>query len=244
VAVSEVLARSESPRGEVVLLRRERDSELELRVNGVFVMDTLETSTERVLATLAIDELQQVRPPEAMQDLRVLVGGLGLGFTLAAFLRSPLVAEVVVAEIEPALVAWHHDGLIAPTAGVSHDSRVRMHHGDVRDVVRAQSPGSLDAIVLDVDNGPGFLVYDANADIYEETFLAACKTTLRRDGKVAVWSNAPAPQLHQALWQVFGSADQHHMTVRLGDRSDSYTAYVAPARPVDEEENEQWFSAR
>src|SRR4051812_4530482 len=95
------IARAESSRGEVVLRRRERDGALELRVNGVFVMDDQETSTERALASLALDAATGNGPQnrDRHRALRVLVGGLGLGYTLAAFLESPDVASILVAEI-------------------------------------------------------------------------------------------------------------------------------------------------
>lgn len=230
--MSDVLARSESPRGEVVLLRRERDGELELRVNGVFVMDTRETSTERAIAVLALDEIEQARPVAGLRDVRVLVGGLGLGFTLAALLRNPEITEIEVVEIEPAVVGWHQDGLIPHTAGIIEDPRVWLRVGDVRDVVGARSPGSLDAIVLDVDNGPGYLVYDANATLYETDFLTSCRSRLAPAGRLVVWSAQEASGLNAALSHVFGSADLHHMAVQLGNRSETYAAYVAPARSV------------
>ena len=135
-------------------LRRRDDGALELRVNGVFVMDDVETSSEQALARTVI----------ALGASEILVGGLGLGYTLRALLASPQVSRVVVAELHPEIVGWMRDGTI-PGAELLTDERTHVVVGDVRDVVEAQSPASLDAVVLDVDNGPDFLVHDDNAAV-------------------------------------------------------------------------------
>ena len=105
-----------------MLRRRAYDGALELRVNGVFVMDTRETGTERLLAELSLADLP------ANRGLKVLVGGLGLGFTLAAVLRDERVGTVIVAEIEPSLVGWHEQGIV-PGSGIG-DQRVEVVTGD------------------------------------------------------------------------------------------------------------------
>lgn len=235
-----VIARAMSPRGEIVLRRRPWDGELELRVNGVFAMDTRESTTERALATLGLDEVVQSRDALDAAALTVLVGGLGLGFTLRQLAASPLVARLVVAEIEPALVAWHRAGLVPRGAEILDDPRVTVVVADVRDVLADQPPRSLDLMVLDVDNGPGFLVYDANAALYRDEFLAECRGRLAPAGRLVVWSGHPAPDLHNALERVFGSAASHATAVSLGSRADHYYVYVAPAR---QEEAPAW-SAR
>ncbi|MGI8702324.1 MAG: hypothetical protein ACR2JU_14195 [Nocardioidaceae bacterium] len=224
------IARAQSPRGEVLLRRRTCDGELELRVNGVFVMDTLETSTERLLATLALEELRASRGPIGPGSLRVLVGGLGLGFTVVELARSPLVGQIVVAEIELALLEWHLAGLVPHMVEILRDPRVSVRAVDIRHEVEAHSEGSFDVIVLDVDNGPGFLVYDDNAALYEDGFLARCAHALTPGGKLLVWSGHAAPDLRNALERVFGSVDSHATAVTLGSRSDHYYAYVAPSR--------------
>ena len=193
------IARAESPRGEVVLRRRSRDGALELRVNGVFVMDSRVTVSERGLATLALARLAQARSAKTAGPVSVLIGGLGLGYTLVEFAASPMVGDVVVAEIEPALVDWHASGLVPHTVEIMRSPAVRVVVRDVREVVAAQPAGSLDAIVLDVDNGPGFLVYGDNAPIYRPEFLARCREALADEGVLVVWSAAPASELQDAL---------------------------------------------
>ncbi|MGH3506096.1 MAG: spermidine synthase [Nocardioidaceae bacterium] len=210
-----------SERGEAVLRRREEDGALELRVNGVFVMDTVETSSERVLARAT---LSTVSPDRSM--LTVLVGGLGLGYTLTEVLADPRVAYVTVAEIEPDLVAWHRRGLVPPTSPALEDPRTEIVVGDVRRVIATQPAGSLDLVLLDVDNGPAYLVYDANAAVYELPFLQACGDTLASEGVLAVWSAAEAPQLAAAIEQVFGHVDQLVAPVTLGRRETTYHVLV------------------
>src|SRR5688572_30747248 len=121
-----------------VVLRRRPDGATELRVNGVFVMDDVETTSARRLAQVALD----LGAPD------VLVGGLGLGYTVRALLADARVRRVVVAELHPEVVE----------AVALVDPRLEVVTGDVRDVVAAQADGSTDAVLLDVDNGPDFLV--------------------------------------------------------------------------------------
>ncbi len=216
------VARAATERGEVVLRRRDDDGALELRVNGVFVMDTVETQTERLLARTTLDALPEAAPE---QGLTVLVGGLGLGFTLAEVLRDERVTDVIVAEIEEDLVRWHRDGLIAgsPIA----DSRVRAVVADVRDVVRELPPASLDMLLLDVDNGPAFLVYDTNAAVYREEFLRRCYDATRPGGITAVWSADTSDELSATLAAVFGDCDEQKIPVTLGRRETSYHLFLA-----------------
>jgi spermidine synthase len=211
------IARSQSERGEVVLRRRESDDALELRVNGVFVMDTRETSTERALATASLAALDS-----DAGGLTVLIGGLGLGFTLAQVLADPRVGRVVVAEIEPDVVRWHRDGVVPDTVHAVRDPRTDISVDDVRRVVDSQPPGSLDLLLLDVDNGPGYLVYDDNADVYAEGFLYTCRSRIRRGGLVAVWSSAASPELVSVMRVVFGGCEELSLPVSLGTRATSY----------------------
>jgi spermidine synthase len=225
------LARSVSDRGELALLRR-ADGTLELRVNGLFAMDTAETSSERLLASHALGSIDA-----ASVGLSVLVGGLGLGFTVAALLDDPRVVRVVVAEIEPDLVRWHRNGVIpsprlvesarhrGADAGLLDDPRIEVLAGDVRDVVAAQPARTYDVVLLDVDNGPGFLLYDRNADIYREPFLTACRAALRPGGSIAIWSACESTPLADAVGAVFEAADVIPVAVTLNERRTHYHLY-------------------
>jgi spermidine synthase len=190
-------------------LRRRDDGSIELRVNGVFVMDDVETSSELALAKAAL----------GARD--ILVGGLGLGFTLRAVLEPAQVRHVLVAELHPEIVGWMRDGTIAG-ADLLDDPRVDVVVGDVRTVVATQPPASLDAILLDVDNGPDFLVHDANAAVYETDFLAECALRLRPSGRLCVWSMAPSRSLTASMGVAFTNLTEKAFAVDLQGRDERY----------------------
>jgi spermidine synthase len=207
------LARAVSERGEL-LLRRRDDGAVELRVNGVFVMDDVETSSEELLASAALSLVLRPR--------RVLVGGLGLGYTVRALLTDQRVESVLVAEIEPAVVQWMRDGLVP---SVLEDPRVQVTVGDVRDVVLAQGPGTLDGVLLDVDNGPEFLVHNENSAIYSPDFLVECKRRLAAGGVLTVWSSSSSAALETVMREVFGACEIRPVPVRLQGRAETYYVY-------------------
>jgi spermidine synthase len=220
------LARTESDRGELVL--RERRSRgggpvvLELRANGVFVMDTAEHATERALAEAALDAVAEPR--------RVLVGGLGLGFTVDRVLGDRRVEHVDVVEIEPDLVTWMRDGTIPHGRQLLADRRVRVVVADIALAVAEAGETSYDVVLLDVDNGPDHLVHGANAALYDAPFLADVHARLAADGALVVWSADRSPALLAALRDVFGDADEHRHEVRLQDRDEHYWLYAAHRR--------------
>ena len=220
-----VLARADGPHGETVL--RRRGEVTELVVDGVFAMDSAQTSTEAALAGLALDRLTGREPAR----LRVCVGGLGLGVTARALLDDPRVARVEVVELDAALDGWARDGLVPGAQGLAADPRVRLHVGDVADVVPAFAPQSLDAVLLDVDNGPGFLVHGTNAGLYDAPFLAAAARTLAAGGVLAVWSADPSPGLLARLTDVCGACEEVRLPVRRGRHRFEYAIYLAPAPP-------------
>ena len=127
-------------------------------------------------------------PVATRTHARVLVGGLGFGFTRAAALaRLRDDARVVVAELVPAVVAWNRDLVGAHAGHPLRDPRVSVHEGDVADPMR-RGAGTWDAILLDVDNGPQGLVREANDGLYSRAGLALAHAALRARGTLAVWS--------------------------------------------------------
>ena len=185
-----------------VIVRRRDDGATELRVNGVFVMDDVETTSERRLAETVIER--------GARD--VLVGGLGLGFTVRGLLEDPRVRRVVVAELHPEVVA----------ASTVDDSRLEVVVGDVRDLVVAQADASSDAVLLDVDNGPDFLVHPDNAAVYGDAFVAECARVLRPGGTLAVWSMADSTPLRATLAAHLNDIQAERVPVRLQDRDEAY----------------------
>ena len=217
----ETIAQAVSPRGELVLRRRRRDDGepiVELRVNGVYVMDSAETSAERRLATEALSL--------AESPATAFVGGLGLGFTLAAVLADPRVQRVVVAEMEQVVAEWIRAGHVASTAHVLSDPRVDLQLDDVRRVLAEQPAGSVDAVLLDVDNGPNALVFDHNAGVYTGEFLRTCAERLRTGGVLAVWSAEPSGNLRDLMAVACSTCRHVPIPVYLQGRETAYHLYL------------------
>ncbi|WP_233552928.1 spermine/spermidine synthase domain-containing protein [Jiangella rhizosphaerae] len=219
------LVRHDGVDGEVVVRRRSTPDGpvYELIVNGTFLMDTAETSTERLLAGLLLD-----RHPE---PATVLVAGLGFGFTVGSLLADARVRRVDVVEIEPTLVDVLRRGVVPGLDAVVGDDRVRMVVDDVRAMLPAAPPSTYDGILLDVDNGPHFLVHEANAEVYERPLLSVAARALRPGGMLAVWSATPAPVLAGVLADAVGDVEQVVRTVRRETRDVDYHVYVA-RRPL------------
>lgn len=220
------VARASSERGEIVLRRRvdpqapaEAPAVLELRVNGVFVMDTVETTSEVALAEAALEA--SARPA------RVLVGGLGLGFTARGVLDDQRVERLVVVEIEEALVQWFRDGTVPHGQAFLADARASVAIADVQQVLAEAGPGSFDLVLLDVDNGPDFLVFDSNAAIYESRSLQRVLLALDDRGVLAVWSSTQSPRLEDTIRRVFGSCTSRPCPVVLQGREDVFWLYTA-----------------
>jgi spermidine synthase len=229
-----VVARGDTGHGELVL--RRRGEVTELIVDGVFAMDSACTSTEIALATLTLDRLAGGPgpvPPVADgpgPGWRVLVGGLGLGFTTAAVLADPRVAAVEVVELQELLPRWLRDGLLPSAAGLLDDPRLRLITGDVREAIELRRAASLDALLLDIDNGPLFLVHGSNAEVYREPFLRRAIRTLTPGGVLAIWSADPSPEL-AALLRAAGAAEVEEvpLDVQREGRRLRYAVYLARA---------------
>lgn len=193
------VAREVTPHGEVAL--RRRGEVLELVVDGAFAMDTVDTSTERLLASVALAEVAEPR--------RVLDGGLGLGFTARAVLADPRVEHLDVVELAEPLVRWARESLVPELAGLE-GPRCSLHVADVLDVVhgRAGPEAPWDLVLLDVDNGPDFLVHAHNAALYDGPALAAARAAVRPGGALVVWSSHRAPALLAGLEAVAGDGDE------------------------------------
>ncbi len=215
------IARAETERGEVVLRRRTSDSAadvLELRVNGVFVMDTLETTSEIELAAQALALVEQ---PSS-----VLIGGLGLGFTLQRVLADPRVERAVVVEIEEVLVRWMRDGTVPHGPAVLADTRATVLNADITMAI-AEARSTYDLVLLDVDNGPGYLVHDGNESVYQAEFLTRCRELPSPGGVLVVWSASASAELLTVLREVFGTAEEQAHHVLLQDRPEDYFLYLA-----------------
>ncbi len=178
------------------LVLSQREDEFVIRIGRHLLMSSRAHGTEEMLAELACASL------EGRDAARVLVGGLGMGFTLAAALRGlGRDARIVVAELVPALVAWNR-GPLAPLAGRPlDDARVTVREADVAEVMREQE-NAFDAILLDVDNGPSGLTRAANDWLYSHAGLRAAHGALRGRGVLGVWSVAPDPAFTRRLREI------------------------------------------
>jgi spermidine synthase len=222
----ETLARHQGPRGEVVLRRRLADGSAvdELIINGTFAMDSSETGTERRLAELAV--------PNGRAH-RVLVGGLGLGYTVAT-LTSLEVHTIDVVEIEQCLIDWAYEKITPSLAAVARNPRVHLHAADIRLVLDGTInalTGPWDAIVLDVDNGPDFLIHRHNRALYAEQGLRAAYAQLAPDGTLAIWSQGPVLTLRRTLERIAPSVREHVIDVSRGERRFSYAIYTVRRGP-------------
>ena len=210
-----VLDRVTTPRGELVL--RRVDGAFEVISNGVFLMDTRDGRSERALVRAAV-----ARNPEAR---RLLVGGLGVGFSLLEAVASPGLTGIDVVEIEPVLVGWHQTHLRDLTGSALHDQRVEVLQRDVRAHLR-ESPGRYDIVCLDVDNGPGWTVTEDNNELYSADGLATCVEALVPGGVLAVWSAHRSPAYEQLVRETLGNLEVIEVEVARGEPDVVYLASV------------------
>ncbi|GAA3487134.1 spermidine synthase [Streptomyces cremeus] len=198
------LDRRQGPYGEVVL--RRRGDAYEIIANGCFLMDTSDGRSERLLVDAAYAALH---PAPGAPRPSVLIGGLGVGFSLAHAAAQDRWGRVVVVERERAVVDWHREGpLGAVTAAALADPRVEIVLADLiahlRDADPAGAPDgtaadTYDALCLDIDNGPDWTVTDDNRNLYTPAGLAACLRRLNPGGVLAVWSAQPSTAFEDAL---------------------------------------------
>ncbi|MFG2328969.1 spermidine synthase [Streptomyces sp. NPDC048604] len=186
------LDRREGPYGEVVL--RRRDEHFEIIANGTFLMDTSDGRSERLLVDAARDALPADRPAPS-----VLIGGLGVGFSLAHAAADPRWGRITVVEREAAIIDWHRTGPLVPLSAASlADPRSAVLHTDLVAHLHT-SAETYDALCLDIDNGPDWTVTEDNLGLYSPAGLAACKDRLNPGGVLAVWSAQPSSTFENSL---------------------------------------------
>lgn len=179
--------------GELRLFRQGRDFAIKLGGIGGELMNTRTHGSEDKLAELVCPRVRERAQP------RVLVGGLGMGFTLAAALKQMGdKAEVVVAELVPGVIEWNRGPLGEHAGYPLNDPRTVVHEGDVAELLKARKD-AFDAILLDVDNGPDGLTHEANGWLYSPEGLKVAKAALRPKGLLAVWSAGPDPRFTERL---------------------------------------------
>ncbi|MGW4700157.1 spermidine synthase [Streptomyces sp. NPDC004285] len=187
------LDRREGPYGEVVL--RRRAEHYEIIANGTFLMDTSDGRSERLLIDAALAAL----PEESRTGASVLIGGLGVGFSLAHAAADPRWGRIAVAEREEAIIDWHRGGPLAALSGDAlADPRTVILHTDLVAHLRTTTD-TYDALCLDIDNGPDWTVTEDNESLYSAEGLAACAARLNPGGILAVWSARPSADFEDSL---------------------------------------------
>ncbi len=176
---------------ELRLMRR--GTEYSIMTGGIELMNSRLSGSEEALATLAFERIG------ARPGARILIGGLGMGFTLRAALGAfGTDAKIVVAELVQGVIAWARGPLGDLYSGSLSDPRATIHQGDVGELIRAEE-AAWDAILLDVDNGPGGLSRKENDGLYSTSGLAAAKRALRPGGVLEVWSSTRDTAFTQRL---------------------------------------------
>jgi spermidine synthase len=215
----ELLAQTQSPDGTVIQLTR-RDDEYVILAAGRHLMSSRMHASEESLAALGC------RRAAALTQPAVLIGGLGMGYTLRAALDLlPAKATIVVAELIPGIVDWNR-GPLAPLANNPlADPRVRIEIANVAATLRASS-AEFDAILLDVDNGPGAFTDSANAALYSAPGIAAAHASLNPGGTLAIWSAHEDPKFAHRLRSANFTVHTEH-TRAHANKGPRHTIYLA-----------------
>ncbi|MEU5162458.1 spermidine synthase [Streptomyces sp. NPDC020875] len=195
------LDRRDGPYGEVVL--RRRGDHHEIIANGCFLMDTSDGRSERRLIDAAFETLAagSGAEPVRMSEKRpaVLIGGLGVGFSLAQAAADVRWGRIAVVEREPAIVDWHLAGPLKAVSGAAlADPRSVILRVDLLAHLR-DTGDRYDALCLDIDNGPDWTVTEDNSSLYTPAGLALCRARLAPGGVLAVWSARPSAAFETAL---------------------------------------------
>ncbi|MFE0016802.1 hypothetical protein ACFWXH_18270 [Mesorhizobium sp. NPDC059054] len=216
----EQLDAARTPDGKQELRLKRRGSEFSIMLGSNELMNSRLSGSEEALARLSLEKLGR------RDRIHVLIGGLGMGFTLRAALGElDGQAKVTVAELVPAVIAWARGPMAAIFDGCLDDPRVTVRQGDVTRLIDA-ARHEFDAILLDVDNGPEGLTQDSNDTLYSFGGLKAARDALRPGGVLAVWSSGPDRGFTRRLQQSGFAAEA--VTVRAhGKRGAKHTIWLA-----------------
>ena len=197
----EILAYEPTPLGMLCLRRRELLGEpgtmvTEVTLNHEFLMSSYHTASERALASVSLDLFKG-------QDVQVLVGGLGLGYTAAEVLTHDQVTQVEVVELLPQVIGWLEQGLIPLSQTLKGNPRLKVSQDDVYKRLWAPPTKQFDLILIDVDHSPEDQLDEVKHSFYTEEGLTRAKQHLTKEGLLGVWSYAESSPFAEALAQVF-----------------------------------------
>jgi spermidine synthase len=216
----ELLSRALSPDGTVLKLVR-RGDEYIILADDKTLMSSRMHGSEEALAEFACRQARTLEKPV------VLVGGLGMGFTLRTTLDLlPLRAKVVVAELVPAVVEWNLGPLGPLAAEPLKDPRVQVDTNDVAATMRSR-PGQFDAVLLDIDNSPDAFTASTNAKLYDDRGIAAAFAALKINGMLAVWSARDDRKFEQRLRHGRFAVKVEHVRARLKKGGPRHTIFLA-----------------
>ncbi len=217
----ETLDKARMPKGGSELVLARRGGEYSIRVNGCELMNSRAHGSEEALAELALAKVSTRKEP------RVLVGGLGMGFTLAEALKHVgEKGQVVVAELVPAVVEWNRTHLGELAGHPLKDKRSLVREDDVALVIRERQ-GAFDAILLDVDNGPEGLTWQGNDWLYSQEGLAMTHAALRPGGVLAVWSVSTHRAYTKRLLRAGFSVKEARARARGREKGVQHTIWIA-----------------
>lgn len=222
----EALGETTTPDGTTLTLTRHA-TEYVILADGKSLMSSRMHGSEEALAACACGRARALDRP------CVLVGGLGMGFTLRATLDLlPSTALVVLAELVPAVVEWNRGSLGSLAAHPLRDARVQVALGDVAVTLRS-SPGRFDAVLLDVDNGPSAFTQSGNASLYNNQGVAEARAALKPGGVLAVWSAREDRKFEQRLRHAGFTVQVEQVRARLKKGGPRHTIFVAHQPPPD-----------
>ncbi len=220
----ELLGQALSRDGTVLKLVR-RSDEYIILANGKSLMSSRMHGSEEALATFACRKARTTEQP------RILIGGLGMGFTLRAALDLlPADAAVVVAEIVPAVVEWNRGRLGSLAGQPLEDSRVQVELDDVA-ITLGSRVGQFDAVLLDVDNGPTAFSGSNNAGLYDDRGIAVAFAALKMNGVLAVWSAREDRKFEQRLRHGRFAVEVERVRGRLKKGGPSHTIFLGHKSP-------------
>lgn len=215
----ELLGEARTPEGTHMTLAR-RGNEYMILADGKDLMSSRMRGSEEELARIGCDRARTLEAP------CVLVGGLGMGFTLQATLEiMPPEACVVVAELMPAVVEWNRGPLADLAKRPLEDRRVEVAVGDVAVLLR-KSPGRFDAVLLDVDNGPVAFTQEGNSGLYDNAGLTTIRAALKPEGVLAVWSAWDDRKFEHRLRHHGFTLETHRVRARLKQGGPRHTIFV------------------
>jgi spermidine synthase len=221
-----IIAQNTTDHGEVIL--RTGAAGYEIIVDGQFLMSTGSGNSSVALVRLGMERLQ-----ERHGNLRVLIAGLGLGFSLQEAWSYPEVAEVIVVELEGRIIDWHCRGLIPGTHHLCRDSRVRIIHRDFIEYL-SECREQFDLIAVDIDNGPDWLSHETNCRLYTWEYLNLIKNFLHQGGVATVWTANEADWFRRVLAEIFGKVTEVMVSDHNGEGKEiSAFIYVTSPKPSD-----------